>query len=131
MFLSASNSAKGQCKAFVVLLSLTLFFLLHLFLCMHLFKFDVVPQTMLPLNSFQEYEKRLKADKRLFKSYSSLKELYEASIEMGFKLLPDSFVGFGLFNHTGKTLKPSLEPLRPFPVGPIESVPQELQNANV
>ena len=91
-------------------------------------KLDVVPQTMLPLSSFQEYEKRLKADKQLFKSYSSLKELYEASIEMGFKLLPDTFGGFGLFNHTGKTLKPSLEPLRPFLVGPIESVPQESQN---
>ena len=91
-------------------------------------KFDVVPQTMLPLISFEEYEKRLKADRRLFKAYSSLKELYEASIERGFKILPDSFGGFGLFNHTEKTLKPSLEPLRPFPVGPIESVPQELQN---
>ena len=91
-------------------------------------KFDVVPQTMLPLRSFEEYEKRLKADKQLFKSYSYLKELYEASIEMGFKILPDSFGDFGLLNHTGKTLKPSLEPLRPFPVGPIERVPQELQN---
>ena len=44
---------------------------------------------------------------------------------MGFKILPDSCGGFGLFNHTEKTLKPSLEPLRPFPVGPTESVPQE------
>ena len=26
-------------------------------------KFDVVPQTMLPLSSFEEYEKRLKAEK--------------------------------------------------------------------
>ena len=91
-------------------------------------KFDVVPQKMLPLSIFQEYEQCLNADKRLFKSYSSLKELYEASIEMGFKILPDSFGGFGFFNHTGKTSKPSLEPLRPFPVGPNESVPQELQN---
>ena len=70
----------------------------------------------------------MKADRRLFKAYSSLKELHEASIERGFKILPDSFGGFGLFNHIEKTLKPSLEPLRPFPVGPIESVPQELQN---
>ena len=74
-------------------------------------KFDVVPKTMLPLSSFEEYEKRLKADKRVFKSYSSLKEFYEASIEMGIKILPDSFGEFGLFNHTGKTLRPSLEPL--------------------
>ena len=35
-------------------------------------------------------------------------ELYEASIELGFKILPDSFGGFGLVNHTGKTLKHSL-----------------------
>ena len=47
---------------------------------------------------------------------------------MGFKFLPDNFGGFGLFKNTGKTLKPSLEALSPFHVGPIESVPQELQN---
>ena len=68
-------------------------------------KFDVVPQRMLPLSSFQEYAKRLKADKGLFKSYSSLKELYEASIEMGFKILPDSFGGFGHFNHLKKNFE--------------------------
>ena len=58
--------------------------------------FHVVPQTMLPLSSFEDYEKRLKADKRVFKAYSFLKEFYEASIELGFKILPDSFGGFGL-----------------------------------
>ena len=72
------------------------------------FKIHVVPQTMLPLSSFEDYEKRLKLDKRLFKAYSSFRELYEASIELGFKTLPDSFGGFGLVNHTGKTLKHSL-----------------------
>ena len=31
-------------------------------------KFDVIPQTMPPLSSFEENEKRLKADRRLFKA---------------------------------------------------------------
>ena len=90
--------------------------------------FDVSPESMLPLNSFEEFENRLKLDKKLMKVYYSLKDLYEQCDQSGFKILPDKFGGFGLFNHTGRVLKPSLEPLRPFPVGPVKNVPAELQN---
>ena len=83
--------------------------------------FDVSPESMLPLNSFEEFENRLKFDKKLMKVYYSLKDLYEQCDQSGFKILPDNFGGFGLFNHTGRVLKPSLELLRPFPVGPVKA----------
>ena len=89
---------------------------------------DVSPESMLPLNSFEEFENRLKFDKKLMKVYYSLKDLYEQCVQSGFKILPDKFEGFGLFNHTGRVLKPSLEPLRPFLVDPVKSVRAELQN---
>ena len=91
-----------------------------------LFKdFDVSPESMLPLNCFEEFENRLKFDKKLMKVYFSLKDFNEHCVESGFKILPDKFGGFVLFNHTGRVLKPSLSP---FPVGPVKSVPAELQN---
>ena len=90
--------------------------------------FNVSPESMLPLNSFDEFEKRLQYDKNLAKTYGNLKELYQQSVAAGFKILPDNFGGFGLFNHTGRVLKPSIEPLRPFPVGLVKNVPCELQD---
>ena len=42
--------------------------------------------------------------------------------------LLDKFVGFGLFNHTWRTPKPSIESHRSFPVGLFKNVPCELQN---
>ena len=66
--------------------------------------FDVSPESMLPLNSFEEFENRLKFDKKLMKVYYSLKELYEQCVQSGFKILPDKFGGFGLINHTGRVL---------------------------
>ena len=90
--------------------------------------FNVSPDSMLPLNNFNEFGKRLQYDKNLAKTYGNLKELYQQSVAAGFKILPDNFVGFGLFNHTGRVLKPSIETLRPFPVGLVKNVPCELQN---
>ena len=89
---------------------------------------DVSPESMLPLNSFEEFAIRLKFGKKLMKVYYSLKDLYEQCVESGFKILPDKCGGFGLFKHTGRVLRPSIEPLRPFPVGPVKRDPADLQN---
>ena len=39
--------------------------------------FNVSPESMLPLNSFAEFEKRLQYDKNLAKTYGNLKEFYQ------------------------------------------------------
>ena len=90
--------------------------------------FNVSPESMLPLKSSDEFEKRLQYNKNLAKTYGNLKELYQQAVAAGFKILPDNFGGFGLFNQTGRVLKPSIEPIRPFPVGLVKNVPCELQN---
>ena len=90
--------------------------------------FNVSPESMLPLNSFDEFEKRLQYDKNLAKTYGKLKELYQQSVAVDFKSLHDNFGELGLLNHTGTVLKPSIEPLRSFPVGLVKNVPCELQN---
>ena len=46
---------------------------------------------------------------------------------MHFKTLPENSGGYGLFNNAGNVLKRSFQPLRYFPVGPIEEVSLELQ----
>ena len=92
-----------------------------------LINFNVSPESKLSLNSFDEFEKSLQYDKNLAKTYGNLKELYQQSVAAVFKILPENFGGFGLFNHPGRVLKPSIEPLRAFPVGLVKNVPCELQ----
>ena len=48
--------------------------------------FDVSPESMLPLNSFEEFENRLKFDKKLMKVYYWLQDLYEQCVQSGFKI---------------------------------------------
>ena len=79
--------------------------------------FNVCPQMMLPLNSFERFESRMKFvkfDKQLSKACFSFKELYELCIASVFKILPKNYGSYGLFSNTGKDLKPSLQPLRLF-----------------
>ena len=55
--------------------------------------FNVCPQMMLPLNSFEEFDNRMKIDKQLSKAYFSLNELYELCFASGYKILPINYGG--------------------------------------
>ena len=62
-------------------------------LCQVLSSFIVCPQMMLPLNSFEEFDNRMKLDKQLSKAYFSLNELYELCFASGYKILPNNYGG--------------------------------------
>ena len=53
--------------------------------------FEILANSMLSFNSFEDLEKRLNFYKSLTKIYSSLKAFYEQYVVYGFKILPDIF----------------------------------------
>ena len=60
-------------------------------------KSNVSPQMMLPLNLFEQFEKRMQFDKQFSKSYLFLEKFYELCIVSGFKILPKNHDGYNLW----------------------------------
>ena len=84
------------------------------------------PTSMIDPSNFDDFKQKLKADKKLNKVFRSLSKIYSDTIQNGFQILSDDFGGFGVFNKTGRDLRPSFTPIS-FPIGIIEFLPNELK----
>ncbi len=86
--------------------------------------YDTPPAFMLPPLTVHEFEQASKMNTQLRKFTMLLQTIYECTSDLSLKILPDKFGGFGLFNKTGKIIKPS-HPM--YPVGLLMKVPPETE----
>ena len=84
------------------------------------------PMKMLEISDFSSFLSRIHSEPALKRSLEGLSKVYREADSSGYKIEPDRFGGFGLYNRTGKILKPKLEPLGDV-VGILEDIPPELK----
>ena len=82
---------------------------------------------MINIDDFSIFLGEVNRNSELAKTLEEFSKIYREADAIGFKILPDSFGGFGLFNCTGHPLKPNNVPLLDI-VGIIEDIPVELKH---
>ena len=86
--------------------------------------FERKPERMMHLEASEVEE--LQAEPDFKKARQDMECLYRDARKNELKLNVDKYGGFGLFNKTGKRIKPRLQPLDD-PVGVQKEIPAELQ----
>ena len=84
------------------------------------------PMKMLEISDFSLFLSRIHSEPALKRTLEGLSKVYREADSSGYKIEPDRFGGFCLYNRTGKSLKPKLEPLGDV-VGILEYIPPELK----
>ena len=84
------------------------------------------PMMMYKIDDFSDFLNEVSSNSTLAKTLEGFSKLYREADNRGYRILPDKFGGFGLFNVTGKLLKPKCEPLEDI-VGIIEEIPDSLK----
>ena len=84
------------------------------------------PMMMYKIDDFSDFLNEVSSNSTLAKTLEGFSKLYREADNRGYRILPDKFGGFGLFNVTGKLLKPKFEPLEDI-VGIIEEIPDSLK----
>ena len=81
---------------------------------------------MLEISDFSSFSSRIHSEPALKRTLEGLSKVYREADSSVYEIEPDRFGGFGLYNRTGKILKPKLEPLGDV-VGILEDIPPELK----
>ena len=84
------------------------------------------PMKMLEISDFSSFLNRINSEPALKRTLEGFSKVYLEADSSGYKKEPDRFGGFGLYNRTGKILKPKLEPLGDV-VGKLEGIPPEIK----
>ena len=84
------------------------------------------PMKMLEISDFSSFLSRIHSEPALKRTLEGFSKVYREADSSGYKIEPERCGGFGLYNRTGKILKPKLEPLGDV-VGILEDTPPELQ----
>ena len=69
--------------------------------------FTLKPMMMLPEDTSSSIVAKVSSNQNLSKTLEGLSMVYRTADSKGLKIEPDKFGGFGLFNKTGRVLKPS------------------------
>ena len=88
--------------------------------------FTLKPMMMLPEDTSSSIVAKVSSNQNLSKTPEGFSMVYRTADSKRFKIEPDTFGGFGLFNKTGRVLKPRLEPIHKV-VGIIEDIPTDLR----
>ena len=80
---------------------------------------------MLEISNFSSFLSRINSEPALNRTSEGFSKVYREKDSSVYKKKPNRFGGFGLYNRTGKILKPKLEPLGDV-VGILEDIPTEL-----
>ena len=84
------------------------------------------PMKMLEISDFSSFLSRINSEPALKRTLEGLSKVYREADFSGYRIEPDRFGSFDLYNRTGKFLKPKLEPLRDV-VGILEDISPELK----
>ena len=89
-------------------------------------RFNREPETMIELESREVFAGKVSFDRKLQKQIQVVDDVYRQTEAMGFRIEPDSYGGFGLFNRSQRNIKRGV---LKFPIGFLRDIPIDQQNS--
>ena len=88
-------------------------------------RFNREPETMIELESREVFAGKVSFDRKLQKQMQVVDDVYRQTEAMDFRIEPDSYGGFGLFNRSQRNIKRGV---LKFPIGFLRDIPIDQQN---